>query len=148
MFIRKGRVYRVSTMFSDTFKTQFIQCWFIYQISYDNKSSFYIPKENTHQIFFSKYLPSTSIPASKRRRASAQHLHRVSGSTLFHTALSACFNESIELYFLTPTLLSRMDQILKSIGLRSGEQGSHISFGQNPSLPRFSQHHCCILFDV
>ena len=45
-------IYRVSIKFSDTFKTQFIQYWFIYQINYNNKSSLYICKENTHKKLF------------------------------------------------------------------------------------------------
>ena len=58
----------------------------------------------------------------------AQHLWIKTGSKLLQAAFKARCKEATDRYFLSPILLSRMDQMLKSMGLRSGEQGGHIPF--------------------
>ena len=70
----------------------------------------------------------------------------MSSHMLDHAVSRACFRTAVLLCGAAHTSASRMDQIAKSIGFKSGLEGCHMSLSQNPW--KLLLHHCWVNFDV
>ena len=84
--------------------------------------------------------------ASKRTTAERHERRTALSSRLDQAVWRVSFRLAVLLWGVAQTPVSRMDQIAKSIGFRSGLEGGHMSLSQKSVM--WAMHHCWVTFAV